>query len=221
MTVKDLTARAVVAHVGEVSGYWSKFLALALEDVTTSGVSTADASATLAQNWAAGKVIKIGANTYNDVYGHNYDEVIPNVNTTDGTPGITGDYSPSKTHVGDADKGWRIPSVTDWRYVIANLGGTGARSATDPAGIGDHNFYYPGNTTETGARYSALTVDDKINEACGNSNLKGQFYWTSSYYNHNNGGSTVKKAWRYSFEHHYFIWTSNEDNSMLRAVFAY
>ncbi len=211
-TSQELTPIAVVASVGEVSNYWSKFLALALNDIPTTNISTIAEAQTAVQTWAGNKAVKIAGTTYNNMLAHNYDEVKPNVNSGSSTSEIVGDWKPSKTRTEAAEKGWRIPSVTDWRYVIQGLGdGT---SATSPVGIGDHNFIYSGDTSG----YGSSSNRSLINGKCGNLELQNQYYWSSSYYQYT---TETKKPWRFNFDSSRFEWNSPDDMSLIRAVLAY
>lgn len=216
-----LTPIAVVAYAGDaIPNYCSKFIALALNDIPTTNVSTMEQAQSTVQTWASNHAVKIAGATYDDMYNHNYDEVKPNVNKTEGVADNATDqeaYNPSNTST-SLHQGWRVPSVTDWRYVIQGLGGstisTGP-SATTPKGIGDHNFVYSGTTS---GYAGGINVRDNINTKCGNSELHLQYYWSSSYYQYD---STTKKPWRYNFDTNRFEWNSAEDMSLIRAVLAY
>ena len=157
-TAAGATARAMIAHVGKVDKYCDSFLAIATEDFghfmsfnTANGDASTDNS--LAK-WASTHGITIGSTTYNGnalagVAGNTYDEVTSSTTTSNQTAGTL--Y-----------KGWRIPSVTDWRYMLAGLTSnmptplSPAYSATSPVGI-----------TNSGPIYDSSVLFDVINTAWG------------------------------------------------------
>ncbi|MBR4757968.1 MAG: hypothetical protein IK084_04080 [Bacteroidaceae bacterium] len=130
---------AVIAYVGKVPGYFNKFLAISTHDSKKDGTegrenttwrlyaSTSNIGAIGA--YAANHPIKIGSTTYNtaafanynNTLFYTYDQVANSKETT------------SKTFTGDARIGWRMPTITDWRYIFYGL--CGSPSPTDPAGI--------------------------------------------------------------------------------------
>ena len=115
----------------------------------------------------------------------------------------------SKTRTGEAVRGWRLPSVTDWRYIFQGVGGISATSATDPEYV----------TTET--EYYDVTVNlfSLINSYCPNGNLKDDSsYWTSSEL-----ASNTSSAWNFCFysELRRFGTLGKEKSNYVRPVFAY
>ena len=133
---------AVIAYVGKVPGYFDNFLAISKHDCKADGTEGRDnsgsnwrtyASDNCVGTYASNHPIKIGSTTYN-------------TNTFDNYNG--GDYQPSdqvvnstttasNTYSGPVRKGWRMPTVTDWRYMrYIFYGLCGSPSPTDPAGIG-------------------------------------------------------------------------------------
>ena len=130
---------AVIAYVGKVPGYFDNFLAISTHDSKKDGTegrenttwrlyaSTSNIGAIGA--YAANHPIKIGSTTYNtaafanynNTLFYTYDQVANSKETT------------SKTFTGDARIGWRMPTITDWRYIFYGL--CGSPSPTDPAGI--------------------------------------------------------------------------------------
>lgn len=148
---------AIVAYVGRVDKYFDKFLAIALEDVSSSTLSWDDANANFG-TFASSHPISYSGATYNTNSNYNdyYDWV------------YEGSGNPSQARGDGVLKGWRLPSVTDWRYIFQG-GLCNGPSATSPNYIEDRETYGDGS-----ALYSA------INNACGNDNLKNGGYWTSS-----------------------------------------
>ena len=215
-TTAGTTAEAVIAYVGKVDKYFDKFLAIALEDVTAPGQMCTWATAlTKANEYATNHPITIGGTTYNtsttDTY---YDKVASDQNTTSATATAK-------------QKGWRLPSVTDWRYIFDGLGrqkagltltakddNSGIYSSnatpTDPLGVKDGMYYY-----KDGDASSLLAA---INAACGNTALQSSPYWSSSEYSDNSDN-----AWEYNFNDVQFWWVTKAGPVYVdvRAVFAY
>lgn len=215
-TTAGTTAEAVIAYVGKVDKYFDKFLAIALEDVTAPGQMCTWATAlTKANEYATNHPITIGGTTYNtsttDTY---YDKVASDQNTTSATATAK-------------QKGWRLPSVTDWRYIFDGLGrqkagltltakddNSGIYSSnatpTDPLGVKDGMYYY-----KDGDASSLLAA---INAACGNTALQSSPYWSSSEYSDNS-----ENAWEYNFNDVQFWWVTKAGPVYVyvRAVFAY
>lgn len=252
LTVKVLTPTAVIAHVGAVSGYCSNFIALALEDVYSGTKTVEQARQLIGQenNWVVQHKMKIINATYDYLAGSTttgdegkYDVVQDNELYTD-DPSAS-NYKQMKTNHPSQQigltliKGWRIPTVTDFRYIFQDLK-TGSPAApvinqslitaTTPQGIGDQDaFYYDGQqNTETGgtggnAKYgtgnSALYTH--INHLCGNYLLQNTYYWLSSQVKDTEGNTKDNKAWRFSFSADQFEWNEADDQSLARLVFAY
>lgn len=146
---------AIVAYVGRVDNYFDKFLAIALEDVSSSTLSLDDANAGLG-TFASSHPISYSGATYNTNSNYNdyYDRVFSGRSSLARDDGVL--------------KGWRLPSVTDWRYIFQG-GLCNGPSATSPNYIKDYETYGNGSTLQSA-----------INTACGNDNLKNGGYWTSS-----------------------------------------
>jgi len=208
-TATGTTPVAVIAYVGSVSNYFDKFLAIALTDVD--GTHTWTDALTKVGEYAAAHPITIGGTTYNtsttgDTY---YDLVADNQATTSAT-------ATSK------QTGWRMPSVTDLRYIFDGLGRQKAgltlvaksyggltifsenATPTNPKGVEDMMRYCNG-----GNGHSLLAA---INTACGNGALQYYFYWLSS---------SSDKVWVYNFGEGNFILYPKTNNYNVRAVFAY
>lgn len=121
-------AMAVIAYVGKVPGYWDNFLAMAMHDSNKDGseggefMSLSEALTAIG-SYATAHPIVIGSTTYNTASNTAYDEVADMADNT---------ASASNTS-NSTRKGWRIPSVTDWRYIFYGL--CGEPSPTNPAGI--------------------------------------------------------------------------------------
>ena len=215
-TAAGTEARAVIAYVGSVPNYFDKFLAIALEN-TGSSVSWADAS-TAVGTYAGSHAITIGGTPYNtnaigDTY---YDQVINDVNVS------------SASRTTGVVKGWRIPSVTDWRYVFDGLGRQKA-GLTLTAKSGDGNTTYSSNATPTdplgiesmyyykdGDAEGASSLREAINAACGNTALQVNYYWTSSDWIWDSAF-----AWCYVFHDGRFASNAKGIHNSVRAVFAY
>ena len=208
-TATGTTPVAVIAYVGSVSNYFDKFLAIALTDVD--GTHTWTDALTKVGEYAAAHPITIGGTTYNtsttgDTY---YDLVANNQATTSAT-------ATSK------QTGWRMPSVTDLRYIFDGLGRQKAgltlvaksyggltifsenATPTNPKGVQDMMRYCNG-----GNGHSLLAA---INTACGNGALQYYFYWLSS---------SSDKVWVYNFGEGNFILYPKTNDYNVRAVFAY
>ena len=186
---------AVIAHAGAVKGYCSEFIAIALEDVSTEMSYWADAMTAL-DTWAAAHPVTIGGNTYNKNSSGTfyYDKVTP------------GSDKPSASNTYPAEKGWRMPSVTDWRYIFQSL--CGGPSATNPVGVEQNGVY---------GDKDALRA--AINNACGNTNLVDRWYWTSSLLYDE---YIEDYAWHYNFwDDGDFSWATKQNMFRTRAVFAY
>ncbi len=204
----DNESYAVIAYVGSVNKYFSHFLALALTDVDANDHTWAQAL-TAVGTYAAAHPVTIGSTTYNtsttgDTY---YDRVANN-------------QSASSATATAIQTGWRLPSVTDWRYVFDGLGrikgglalsdGTNAVTPTSPLGVSNNMVYRNGN--------DGSTLRAAINTACGNEALPSPnwCYWSSSEY-------TVSSddAWYYNFNFGVFWWCSKASDLYVHAVFAY
>lgn len=197
---------AVIAYVGSVANYFSHFLALALTDAYD-GTRTWSDALTAVGTYAAAHPVTIGSTTYNtsttgDTY---YDQVASNQSTSSATATAI-------------QTGWRLPSVTDWRYVFDGLGrikgglnlsdGTNAVTPTSPSGVSEGMVYCDGD--------NGSTLRAAINTACGNDALQPFHYWSSSEYT-----DYSDHAWYYLFFNGKFLWYPKTDFYCVRAVFAY
>lgn len=200
-------AQVVIAYVGSVPNYFDKFLAIAIDDVDGSKHSWSDA-VTAVGTYAAAHAITIGSTTYNtNVIGNNrYDHVENNVNKS------------SATRTDGVLKGWRLPSVTDWRYIFDGLGRQKKGLILTAK---DRQSVYSTNATPTdplGAKYlmayyGSISLCSVINEACGNSALQSNIYWSSS--------QCVNYMWGYTFDEEEFSQSVTSIGQYARAVFAY
>ncbi|MBQ6379471.1 MAG: hypothetical protein IJJ56_11860 [Prevotella sp.] len=197
---------AVIAYVGSVNKYFSRFLALALTDAYD-GTRTWSDALTAVGTYAAAHPVTIGSTTYNtsttgDTY---YDQVASNQSTSSATATAI-------------QTGWRLPSVTDWRYVFDGLGrikgglnlsdGTNAVTPTSPSGVSDGMVYCDGD--------NGSTLCAAINTACGNNALQPFHYWSSSEYT-----DYSDHAWYYFLFKGKFLWYPKTNFYSVRAVFAY
>ena len=197
---------AVIAYVGSVANYFSRFLALALTD-SNDGTCNWSTALTAVGDYAAAHPVTIGSTTYN-------------TSTTGDTcyDQVANDQSASSATATAIQTGWRLPSVTDWRYVFDGLGrikgglnlsdGTNARLPTSPLGVSDGMVYRDGN--------NGNTLRDAINTACGNTALRSSSYWFSS-----ECTGESNRAWYYSFYQGKFCWYYKTNSMYVRAVFAY
>ena len=110
--------------------------------------------------------------------------------------------TPSNTS-SDTRKGWRMPSVTDWRYIFYGL--CGSPSPTAPAGVTDKGVLGSDNPlTKLNADYKA--------------NLRDKYYCTSS------GVPGENNVWYIGLTNKAPQTLKNDNNSYqccLRPVFAY
>ena len=209
------TAEAVIAYVGSVPNYFDKFLAIALTDVDNQH-NWVDAL-TEVGTYAANHPITIGATTYNTCTtgATCYDRVADYLAITSATAKAK-------------QTGWRLPSVTDWRYVFDGLGRIKAgltltamhssgspvyssnATPTDPLGVEGQMIYRKGD--------DASQLRAAINEACGNTFLLSDIYWSSS----EKSVSDSEDSWNYSFHYGIFLCSKKTiNNKCVRAVFAY
>ena len=107
---------AVVVYVGSCDKYFDKCLCIALEDISSIKLSRADA-ATAVNTWASSHGVNVGGTVYSSDAGGYYDFA-----------------SPSNYKIRDwaVAKGWRLPTVCDWRYIMNAYKGS---SLTNPAGV--------------------------------------------------------------------------------------
>ena len=206
------SAVARITYVGNVSGYFSKFLAIALENATVpSGSATIylrpwSTMMSIANTWASSHAITVGGTTYNSCPTTAYDQ-------------MNGGTNISKPKDSDAGTGWRVPSVTDWKYIFDGIGG----KTYDETGVSiKSGVYYSTGINDGGAEGSMRAL---LNVWCGQAYnattpitvAVQDCYWTSSEYKSDTG-----KAWCYDFMYSRFN-NSNKESSNLcvRAVFAY
>ena len=158
--------------MGNVPNYFSHFIAIALVDVVSSTIyySWADALREVG-DFAAAHPITIGSTTYN-------------TSTTGSTyyDRVQGNKSVSSATATAAQTGWRLPSITDWRYIFEGFGGP---KVSDQAGVNGGSETYYGN---------GKALCNAINTACGNTALTRSNYWTSSEYAGNS-----ENVWYYGF----------------------
>ncbi|MBQ4386668.1 MAG: hypothetical protein II822_03570, partial [Prevotella sp.] len=188
---------AYIAYVGSVPGYFDSFIAIALEDAHTTYTTYSDAQSKVG-TYASNHAITYGGTTYNSntgSTGSNCYDIVTNSTST-----------ASRIKNSGTVKGWRIPTVTDWRYIFHGLG-NGTPSATSPVGVGAGSSFPYG----TGS-----TLRNSINTACGNTQLQSSGYWSRSEVS---GASSL--AWGYNFNYSYFYDRYKTDSIYVRAVFAY
>ena len=194
-TDASITPCAAIVYVGAVSKYFDNCIAVALTD-SKYGDAQPISSQTYSAvgSYALSHSITVGSTTYSTcAIGAYYDRVKINTSTS------------SATRTGDPDlvKGWRIPSVTDWRYLMAGLVGT---DATDPKGIDEDDTF---------GTSALLPI---INTICGNNSLENNGYWTSSDVDDEDAED---EAWIYSLSQFVFLQYGHSTPMHLRAFFAY
>lgn len=179
--------KAVIAHVGKVDNYFDRFLAIARTDISGRFYNMSAAQGAV-NDYADANSFEFLPVTTTSTDGF-YDKVVSNQNTASNT---------RSSELG-VQRGWRLPTVTDWRYIFQNL--CNGLSATSPVGIKD------------GAYGDGDDYRNAINEACNvEDDLEEDKYWTSSQYGNDNN------AWGYIFDE----WSKFESGAYLaRAVFAY
>lgn len=139
------SVNAVIAYVGKVPGYFDNFLAISMHDCKTDGTEGREAyknwrhytTANSVGKYAASHPIKIGDNTYNTAsyvpYDENSNPIVPITYDEVANNNMTASNTNSTTL-----KGWRMPTITDWRYILYGL--CGSPSPTDPAGVVDQAY---------------------------------------------------------------------------------
>ena len=219
--VDGTSAQAVIAYIGTVDKYFNHFLAIAPEDVAigqTTLFNPLDAMVAV-DTWAGSHAISIGGVMYDTAISTYYDQMEKNATEYP--------YAPETI-----TQGWRLPSVTDWRYIFDGLGrikgGLTLTSQefnkpetrvddarpTNPAGVTELLYY------RNGTDGSALA--DAINTACGNTALPttGNYclYWSSSELF---PATNDHETWAYRFDGGCFTKYGDVSSFRVRAVFAY
>lgn len=240
LTVKDLTPTAVIAYTGAVTNYCDNFIALALSDATTGNnvVTLGEGQASVA-SWLTDKSLKINDTTYPaslSVTNGRYDDVKANPQKSEGTKYFNADNPNdivSNESATSMRKGWRLPTVTDFRRIFSQLKDNNDNpvmtgiTATNPKGIMDHNGvygYYTGTYNSGGfwtypykdaydtplSNYyrGSSTLLTYINHLFSTPNsIQGQYYWLGSgVIEEGSDSPSGSKGWRYSFNNDYFVW---------------
>ena len=203
--------QAVIAYIGSVEMYFKHFLAIAPEDASSDMLSLDYAHAAVS-SYACNHAISFGGETYDAAISTCYDQVKDNANESSAT-------APSLT------QGWRLPSVTDLRYIFDGLGHI-------KGGMTLFAKQYDGETYSTDARPTipngiceamlyrydndGVSLRKSINSACDNEALVSDLYWFSS-----KVSSETNAAWAYDFGQGYFTKCNNLDTYHVRPVFAY
>ena len=153
--------QAVIANIGCLSGYFDRFIAIALTDADNLNFKWSNVASKV-NSYAAAHAITICGTTYNtNAIGDNccYDKTNSSHETTTAPTALV--------------KGWRLPSVNDWSYVlsgITSISGAGTRPGL-PISVSVDGV---GGSTGTSEYLTA------INAACGNEALQAEYYWSSS-----------------------------------------
>ena len=191
---------AVIVYVGTVDKYFNHFLAIALEDAANN--VNWSAAQTAIGTYAGKHPITIGGTTYDNTNAWTsvYDVVSDNNATTSATA--------TTLH-----QGWRMPTVTDWRYLYAGIFG---KSPTDPIGVNDGLDYY--NTSSSGDDRSDIQnlVSGNILKYYIGTGAPIYNTWFSSEVT----GSTGY-AWNYQPDYCDFYYGDKGTNLNVVAVFAY
>ena len=198
---------ARIVKTGKVEGYFEKFLAIALEDVGTTTYTWAN-GLTAVNTWAAAHSITIDGTTYGEVNENiretYYDQVASDASAS------------SNTRTSGVVQGWRMPSVTDWKYVLEGCGG---KTYVDN-GVNNQTEYSTGTASgSSNGSHRAL-----LNVFCGQAwdattapaAIQSDLYWSSSEYSSNSS-----RAWYYSFYNSKWSWNGKTGDARVRAVFAY
>lgn len=177
---------AVIAHVGKVDNYFDRFLALAREDISGEYYTLAKAQNAV-KTYASNNSFGLPGETTPSSF---YDKVVNNKTTA----------SNKRSSELGVERGWRLPTVTDWRYVFQNLGN--GDSATNPIGISTDEYV------------DGEDLREAIDDACNLDNeLEADLYWTSSQFENS------ENAWSYDFDDYSCF---HEGEAVFaRAVFAY
>ena len=202
---------AIIAYVGNVPGYFNNFLAIGMNDIRRTGVDGSEdmmwsEALTAANNYAGQHSVVIGSTTYNTSPNGSdaYDRV--EYHYKDET-GREPDTYPTNTATGNARQGWRLPTITDWRYVFEGL--NGSPSATDPVGITQNRGPYADNNAALLSKLNSLLSTD--------AQLREDVYWTSS-------DEADNSAWFFSFLSSGtkgFFYLPKTNSHYVRPVFAY
>ena len=206
----DKQSFAVIAYVGSVEKYFNHFIALALTDCSTTGeegtgeykMSLTDAVANVGK-YAANHPVTINGTTYNTASGTSVYDTVERTNSTS-----------SVTRTADAEIGWRLPSVTDFRYAMQGLTSANEAdkqfNATEPVGIAPN---VPNNIKSN----EGDVVAAAIKAACG-SDPATKLYWVSSL----DGTKPTTHAWYYRIDMHgWYLITQTSTAPGARPVFAY
>ena len=200
-------AMAVIAYVGKVPGYWDNFLAMSMHDSDANGhdgeyTANWKENANHVGSYASNHSITIGSTAYTRSFTENiYDQVANSSTTASNTS--------SSTYIG-----WRMPTITDWRYIFYGL--CGEPSPTDPAGVTDMGSLGSSNPlTKLNADYNGYKA-----------NLNEIHYCTSSGAPEISGVSGNDNVWYIKFEALNYgpktiIYNKSSVNCGLRPVFAY
>lgn len=192
--------QAVIVYVGTVDKYFNHFLAIALEDAANK-VTWSDAL-TAISTYAGNHPITIGGTTYNNTNActSGYDVVSDNNATTSATA--------TTLH-----QGWRMPTVTDWRYLYAGILG---KSPTTPIGVNNNLGYYNSSSSGTDRSNIQHVVSNKILKSYIGTGANIYDTWFSSEVTGNDG-----KAWNFDPFYPSFDYEDKTSNNNVVAVFAY
>lgn len=204
------SVKAVIAYVGKVPGYFNNFLALGMHDSNNKGedgdwITNWKSHTGYILKYAENHPITIGSTAYTTSFKsyengnyYTYDEV-SNSTTT-----------PSNSYTGEARIGWRIPTITDWRYILYGLCGT--PSPTDPVGVTDKSYLGTSNPLpKLNGDYDGY-----------NANLKDTYYYCTG----SGVSGSSDQVWFINFSQYgnapyIHISENGNTNCYLRPVFAY
>ena len=195
-----VSAEAAIVYVGTVDKYFNHFLAIALSDAANK-VTWSDALTAIG-TYAEAHPITIGGTTYNNTNAWTsvYDVVTDNNTTTSATAATL-------------HQGWRMPTVTDWRYLYAGILG---KSPTTPIGVNNNLGYYNSSSSGTDRSNIQHVVSNKILKSYIGTGANIYDTWFSSEVTGNDG-----KAWNFDPFYPSFDYEDKTSNNNVVAVFAY
>lgn len=202
---------ALICYVGKIQNYCDEFLALAVSDAWDPSSSPTWPNAMSAvQTYANNNKVTLNGVEYSGSSNFTtsmYDVVTSNASaSTQVTPSVS------------IRKGWRMPSVTDWKLVFDGVErfSPGYGKAYNTNGIVHQATFGLGQST-------CQAINKKIHGSATGSGANylgngNQAYWVNS------GSTYSSRAWYYYFRDTSKYWydsNTSTDRNQVRAVFAY